>query len=149
MGEKKIAEYRRETWIVLPNFLHCRSYFRSNKLQSVVQGLPAVCKIARVDFFSNGQLERYCFWNFIDSYIIKIYGCKKKHTTKKKITELYMKIIKFWNICVIVDWLVKFLRFFLFIFRLIGFWILHWSWNRFINCLCFIIARLHGKIIVV
>ena len=50
--KKKIAEYRRETSIVLPNFLHCLSYFWSNKLQSVVQGLPAMCKIARVDFFS-------------------------------------------------------------------------------------------------
>ena len=50
--KKKIAEYRRETSIVLANFLHCLSYFWPNKLQSVVWGLPAVCKIARVDFFS-------------------------------------------------------------------------------------------------
>ena len=34
--KKKIAEYRRETSIVLTNFLHCLSYFRPNKLQSVV-----------------------------------------------------------------------------------------------------------------
>ena len=47
------------------------------------------------------------------------------------------------------DWPVIFLRFFLFIFRLVRFWILHSNWVGFINCLCFIMVCLYEKVILV